>query len=106
MITNTNLCLIVVFSMMLAAFARAEIDTEHRGEIMVEASWYPQTAAYADQKNSFIYLEARPELVIYSDAIEAQVQPLQRPLDPVLGTQVTVARLLRSYCYLLISTDI
>ena len=75
MITNTNLCLIVVFSMMLAAFARAEIDTEHRGEIMVEASWYPQTAAYADQKNSFIYLEARPELVIYGDAIEAQVQP-------------------------------
>ena len=82
MITKTTLCRIAVFSVMLAAFtslrghsAKAEIGTEHRGKIMVEASWYPQSAAYADQKNSFIYLEARPELVIYGDAIEAQVQP-------------------------------
>ena len=82
MTTKTTLCLIAVFLVMLAAFAsltghsaRAEIGTEYRGEIMVEAGWYPQSAAYTYQKNSFVYLEARPELVIYGDAIEAQVQP-------------------------------
>ena len=82
MIKKPSLCHIAVFSVMLAAFAsltghpaRAEIGTEHRGKIMVEASWYPQSAAYADQKNSFVYMEVRPELVIYGDAIQAQVQP-------------------------------
>lgn len=82
MIAKITLCLTAVFSAALAAFtcltvhsARAEIGTEHRGEIVVEASWYPQSAAYAGQKNSFVYLEARPELVIYGDSAEARVQP-------------------------------
>ena len=82
MIEKTTLCLTAVFSAALAAFAcltgpsaRAEFGTEHRGEIMVETSWYPQSAAYASQKNSFVYLEARPELVIYGDSAEARIQP-------------------------------
>ena len=81
MIAKITLCL-TVFSAALAAFAcltghsaRAEIGTEHRGEIIVEASWYPQSAAYAGQKNSFVYLEARPELLIYGDPAEARIQP-------------------------------
>ena len=87
MITKTTFCLAAVFSAALGAFAcltghsaRAENGTEHRGEIMVEASWYPQSAAYAGQKNSFVYLEARPELVIYGDTAEARIQP--RIKDP------------------------
>ena len=82
MIAKTTLCRTAVFSAVLAVFAslaghaaRAEIGTEHRGEITVEASWYPQSAAYAGQKDSFVHLEARPELVIYGDAAEAQIQP-------------------------------
>ena len=82
MIAKITLCLTAVFSAALAAFAcltghsaRAEIGTEHRGEIIVEASWYPQSAAYAGQKNSFVYLEARPELLIYGDSAEARIQP-------------------------------
>ena len=82
MIAKTTLCRAAVFSAVLAASAsltghsaRAKISTEHRGEITVEASWYPQSAAYAGQKNSFVHLEARPELVIHGDAAEAQIQP-------------------------------
>jgi len=55
--------------------ASAEIGTEHRGEITAEASWYPQDAAYAGQKDSFLHIEARPELVVYGDAAEALIQP-------------------------------
>ena len=82
MIEKTTLCLTAVFSAALAAFAcltgpsaRAEYGTKHRGEIMVETSWYPQSAAYAGQKNGFVYLEARPELVIYGNSTEARIQP-------------------------------
>ena len=82
MIAKTTLCLTAIFLAALTAFvcltshlARAEIGTEHRGEIRVEASWYPQSAAYAGQKNSFVYLEARPEVVFYGDSAEARIQP-------------------------------
>ena len=82
MTPKNTLCRTAVIAAVLAVCtsltghaARAEIGTEHRGEITVEASWYPQSAAYAGQKDSFVHLEARPELVIYGDAAEAQIQP-------------------------------
>ncbi|MGC6452723.1 MAG: hypothetical protein ACON31_02330 [Candidatus Puniceispirillaceae bacterium] len=55
--------------------ARAEISTEHRGEITAEASWYPESAAHAGQKDSFLHMEARPELIVYGDAAEVLIQP-------------------------------
>lgn len=64
---------LAVFASMTGHAAVAEIGTEHRGEITAEASWYPQSAAYASQKDSFVHLEARPELVIYGDAAEPQI---------------------------------
>jgi hypothetical protein len=52
-----------------------QLEVEQRGEITVEASWYPRTAQYAGQKDSFLHLEARPEILVYGDNVEAQVQP-------------------------------
>ena len=82
MTPKTTLCRTAVFSAVLAFCtslaghaARADIGTEHRGEITVEASWYPQNAAYAGQKDNFVHVETRPELVIYGDAAEALIQP-------------------------------
>ena len=65
---------------LLSAHAAAEpafdqLDVEQRGEITVEASWYPRTAQYAVQKDSFLHLEARPEILVYGDNAEAQFQP-------------------------------
>ena len=53
----------------------AEFDVEHRGEITAEASWYPRGEAHAGQKDSFLHIETRPELVVYGDAAEAMIQP-------------------------------
>ena len=55
--------------------AAAEIGVEHSGEVTLEASWYPKTAAHAGQKDSFAHLEAKPELVIYGDEAEILLQP-------------------------------
>ena len=55
--------------------AAAEIGVEHSGEVTLEASWYPETAAHAGQKDSFAHLEAKPELVIYGDEAEMLLQP-------------------------------
>jgi len=55
--------------------AAAEIGVEQSGEVMLEASWYPETAAHAGQKDSFAHLEAKPELVIYGDEAEMLLQP-------------------------------
>ena len=55
--------------------AAAEIGVEHSGEVTLEASWYPETAAHAGQRYSFAYLEAKPELVIYGDEAEMLLQP-------------------------------
>ena len=55
--------------------AAAEIGVEHSGEVTLEASWYPRKPAYSGQKDSFLHLEARPELFVYGDSIEAQIQP-------------------------------
>ena len=56
--------------------AVAEIGVEHSGEVTFEASWYPERAAHAGQKDSFAHLEAKPELVIYGDEAEMVLQPL------------------------------
>ena len=64
-----------VFACYLPLPAAAEIGVEHSGEITLEASWYPETAAYAGQKDSFAHLEAKPELVIYGDEAEMLLQP-------------------------------
>lgn len=55
--------------------AIAGIGVEHRAEVMAEASWYPRDAAHARQKDSFLHLETKPELVIYGDTAEALIQP-------------------------------
>ena len=55
--------------------AAAEIGVEHSGEVTLEASWYPEKAAHAGQKDSFAHLEAKPELVIYGDEAEMLLQP-------------------------------
>ena len=85
MIAKITLCLTAVFSAALAAFAcltghsaRAEIGTEHRGEIIVEASWYPQSAAYAGQKTDLSILKRVLKLVIYGDLLKRDPTPHQR----------------------------
>ena len=55
--------------------AAAQPEFEHRGEISAEISWYPRKPAYRGQKDSFLHLEARQEIFIYGDSIEAQIQP-------------------------------
>ena len=67
--------LLAIFASLTGYSALAEIRTEHRGEITAKASWYPQGAAHAGQKDSFVHTEARPELVIYGDVVEALIQP-------------------------------
>ena len=67
--------LLAIFASLAGNAAWAEIRTEHRGEITTEASWYPQSAAHAGQRDSFVHTEARPELVIYGDVAEALIQP-------------------------------
>ena len=67
--------LLAIFASLTEYASWAEIRTEHRGEITVESSWYPQGAAHAGQKDSFVHTEARPELVIYGDVAEALIQP-------------------------------
>ena len=67
--------LLAIFASLTGYASWAEIRTEHRGEITAEASWYPQGAAHAGQKDSFVHTELRPELVIYGDVTEALIQP-------------------------------
>ncbi len=82
MIAPTASCRPILLTAILAVFAsltghaaKAGISTEHRGEITAEASWYPQSAAHAGQKDSFVHVETRPELVLYGDRAEALIQP-------------------------------
>ena len=53
----------------------AEPQIEQRGEISAEVSWYPRKAAYGGQRDGFLHIEARPEILVYGDDIEAQIQP-------------------------------
>ena len=66
-------CLILVAG--LSCPVAAQPKFEQRGEISAEVSWYPRKPAYSGQKDSFLHLEARPELFVYGDSIEAQIQP-------------------------------
>ena len=52
-----------------------EFELEQRGEVTVEASWYPRTAQHAGQADSFLHLEARPEILLFGDNAAAQFQP-------------------------------
>ena len=56
----------------------AEPQIEQRGEISAEVSWYPREAAYGGQSDGFLHMEARPEILVYGDDIEAQFQPRMR----------------------------
>ena len=69
----TLACLLIMAGLSCPAAAQPEF--EHRGEISAEVSWYPRKAAYDGQKASFLHLEARPEIFIYGDSVEAQIQP-------------------------------
>ena len=60
---------------LLSLPAAAEIGVEHSGEVTLEASWYPRTAAHAGQKDSFAHLQTKPEIVIYGDEAEMLLQP-------------------------------
>ena len=64
---------VIACSLSLPAFA--DLAVEHRGEATAEASWYPRSAAHAGQKDSFLHIETRPELVVYGDTAEAILQP-------------------------------
>ena len=67
---------VIAFSLSLPALpALAETAVEHRGEVTAEASWYPRSAAHAGQEDSFLHVEAKPELVVYGDGAEAIFQP-------------------------------
>ena len=52
-----------------------QLDVEQRGDITIEASWYPRTAKHTGQEDSFLHLEAQPEILVYGDTAEAQLQP-------------------------------
>ena len=79
MIPTKTLRRLAVLPAALACFVSlptlAETGVDHRAEVTAEASWYPRDAAHAGQKDSFLHLETRPELVIYGDAAEMLVQP-------------------------------
>ena len=65
-------------AMPLPAAAEPALDQyeiEQRGEITIEASWYPGTAKHAGQSDSFLHVDALPELLIYGDDAEVQIQP-------------------------------
>ena len=52
-----------------APFA-AESAVRQRGEATFEASWYPRSAAFGGQKNSFFHVEIKPELSVFDDTTE------------------------------------
>jgi hypothetical protein len=58
-----------------AADMISEMMVEQRAEVTAEASWYPRKAAHAGQSDSFVHVEARPELFVAGDEIEVLVQP-------------------------------
>ena len=59
----------------ISSFAFAETRVEKGGKITAEASLYPQKAAFPNQKGSFLHMETRPELAIYSDRGKIFIQP-------------------------------
>ena len=59
----------------LNAPVAAGVIVEQRGEATFEASWYPQSAAFDGQENSFFHAEVQPELSIFDNTTEWILQP-------------------------------
>ena len=61
------------------AAVKASVATEHaieqRGEVTFEASWYPRSAAFDGQKNSFLHVEVQPELLVFDNTTEWILKP-------------------------------
>ena len=66
-------CLLIAAGLSCPVAAQPEF--EQRGEVSAEISWYPRKPAHDGQKDGFLHLEARPEIFIYGDGIEAHIQP-------------------------------
>ena len=50
----------VCFAAVKASVASERVIAQ-RGEVTFEASWYPRSAAFDGQKNSFLHVEVQPE---------------------------------------------
>ena len=59
----------------LNAPVAAGADVEQRGEATFETSWYPRSAAFDGQENSFFHVEVQPELSVFDDTTEWILQP-------------------------------
>ena len=59
----------------LKAPVAAESAVKQRGETTFEASWYPRSAAFGGQKNSFFHVEIQPELSVFDDTTEWVLKP-------------------------------
>ena len=59
----------------LKAPVAAESTVKQRGETTFEASWYPRSAAFGGQKNSFFHVEVQPELSVFDDTTEWVLKP-------------------------------
>ena len=59
----------------MKAHSATEIAIEQRGEVTFEASWYPQSAAFNGQKNGYLHVEVKPELVVSDNNIEFVLKP-------------------------------
>ena len=59
----------------LNAPVAAGTTVEQRGEVTFEGSWYPRSAAFDGQENSFFHVEVQPELSVFDDNTEWILQP-------------------------------
>jgi hypothetical protein len=59
----------------LRAPVAAESALKQRGQVTFEASWYPRSAAFDGQKNSFFHVELQPELSFFDDTTEWVLKP-------------------------------
>jgi hypothetical protein len=66
---------VVVFFVAVKASVASESAIEQHGEVTFEASWYPRSASFDGQKNSFIHVEVQPELLVFDDATEWVLKP-------------------------------
>ena len=66
---------VFVYLAALKAPVAAASTVEQRGEATFEASWYPRSAAFDGQKNSFFHAEVQPELSVFDEATEWILQP-------------------------------
>ena len=59
----------------LKAPVAAESAVVQRGEATFEASWFPRSAAFGGQKNSFFHVGVQPELSVFDDTTEWLLKP-------------------------------